>query len=50
MQTFEEWYKEKYDPNGFLYPSCPLDIGFQTICDRVEEYQATQLKEQTSPH
>ena len=37
-KSFEEWYKENYDPNGYLYPSAPLNIGFQDYCTRVEEY------------
>ena len=37
-KTFEQWYKDKYDPTGYLYPSAPLNIGFQDYCARVDEY------------
>lgn len=36
--NFKDWYKEKYDPTGYLYPSAPLSIGFQDYCARVNEY------------
>ena len=37
--NFKEWYKKKYDPNGFLYPSAPMkNISFMEMCERVDEY------------
>jgi hypothetical protein len=38
QKPFEQWYKEEYDPSGYLYPSAPLNIGFQDYCARVNEY------------
>lgn len=36
--NFWDWYKKEYDPKGFLYPSAPIDISFETMVDRVNEY------------
>jgi hypothetical protein len=36
--NFTAWYLKKYDPSGYIYPSYQLNIGFGTVCLRVNEY------------
>ena len=37
-KQFEDWYRAKFDKTGMLYPSAPINAGFQDIAKRVSEF------------